>query len=550
MPVGRLGQVYGKRWLADILYSIRGPDGRLSQWEIRIVDISPQAQSTSVPIERYMWIVLAAWTVVVASSLLWNARQVGRDTLELARLQARIGHTKDVLYRRWNTRHGPVYVAQTEKTPANPYLAGIPERDIVTPSGKRLTMMNPAYMTRQVHEITEKAHGARGHITSLNPIRRENAADPWENKALKALHRGETEVSEVRQMDGQDYMRLIRPLVTEPGCLKCHAAQGYRAGDIRGGISVSVPMAPLWSVKRRYMSALSAGHALIWLVGVVGIGIGGRRLRASRNAIELKNVQLAQRGRELQAAHDALDAELRSVGEVQISLLPTRVPDMPGFEGVTHYRPAKRAGGDYFDFFPLPDGQWGVLVADVSGHGAPAAVVMAMTHVILHLTPQKAPPEYVLSRLNEVLITKLQDDQFVAACYGVLTPTTRTLCLASAGHPHPLFFERLSGSAGVRVIDYGLPLGVVENAEYATSSIVLDDGDVLLFYTDGITEAHNCEREQFGQDRLRRVLGDHGAGSGEALREAVLTALDEHRRGVELADDITLLILRALQEPR
>ncbi len=499
-------------------------------------------------VERYMWIVLGIWTVVVALSLTWNVAQVSSGTLEQARLQARVAHEKDVLYRRWNATRGLVYVAQTEQTPANPHLVDMPEQNIVTPSGKRLTRMNPSYMTRQVHEIAEKASGVRGHLTSLNPIRPENAADPWETKALKDLHAGREEVTEVREMDGQDYMRLIRPLITEPRCLKCHSQQGYRTGDIRGGISISVPMAPLWAVKRGQMTALSVGHVLIWIAGVAGIGVGGRRLRASRDAIELKNTQLAQRERDLQYAYDALDTELKSVGDVQVSLLPRSAPDIPGFEGVTHYRPAKRAGGDYFDFFPLPDGQWGVLVADVCGHGAPAAVMMAMTHVILHLADRKYPPEHVLARVNHILTTNIRSDQFVTACYGILNPRTRTFSIASAGHPYPLLFERSSGSARVCMIKSSLPLGVDENAEYSTSSIVLDGGDVLLLYTDGITDAFNSESEPFGRDRLLRVLGDHAKASGQVLREAVLSALDEHRGSVELADDIALVILRVLQE--
>lgn len=497
-------------------------------------------------IGQYTRIVLAAWTVVVVSSLAWNARQVSRDTLELARLQARVGHGKDVVYRRWNATRGPVYVAETKDSPANPYLAHMPERDIVTPSGTRLTMVNPAYMTRQIHEMAERTSGVRGHITSLKPIRGENAADSWETEALKAVHEGRKEVSQVRTMDGRDYMRLLRPLVTERGCLKCHAAQGYKVGDIRGGISVSIPMAPLWSMKRRYIAALASGHVFIWLVGVVGIAIGSGRLRASRKVIEQKNAQLTQRGRELQEANDALDAELKSVGDVQVSLLPRDVPDIPGFECVTHYRPAKRAGGDYFDFFPLPDGQWGVLVADVSGHGAPAAVVMAMTHVILHLAAEKAPPGAVLARLNKALLGTMPEDRFVTASYGVLDPHKRSLTIASAGHPCPLLFESSTGRARECAVETGLPLGFDANRAYGVSSIIMEPGDALLFYTDGIVEAFNPEEEQFGQERLLDVLGAHGKESSEAMREAVLTALDRHRGPVELADDTTLVILRAL----
>lgn len=511
------------------------------------MDESQNTSLSSFRAERYPLAVLAAWTLVVASSLTWNALHVNRDTLELARLQARVGHEKDVFYRRWNMTRGPVYVAESEEAPPNPYLAQEPDRDITTPSGKRLTMVNPAYMTRQVHEMTEKESGVLGHITSLKPIRRENAADAWETEALKRAERGQAEVSDVQSIGGREYMRLLKPLITERGCLKCHAEQGYREGDIRGGISVSVPMDPSRAVERRYITALTVGHVLIWIVGAAGIVVGGRRLRASRDAIELKNTQLAQRGRELREAFRALDLELESVADVQISLLPARVPDIPGFETVTHYKPAKRAGGDYYDFFPLPDGQWGVLIADASGHGAPAAVVMAMTHIMLHVAAKKFPPAYVLECLNRALVTNIPSGQFVTACYGVLDPNTRTIRIASAGHPPPLFFEQSTGRSMVRAIETGLPLGIVAGAEYGTSSIKFEPGSVMLLYTDGVTDAFDGEDQQFGLARLMNALDAHGKDRGEGVLDGILTALSGHRGHVELADDITLVVLRALE---
>jgi len=132
-----------------------------------------------------------------------------------------------------------------------------------------------------VHELAVEEYGVRGHITSLNPIRPENAPDPWETGALQAFERGETEISSVEEMEGEEYMRLMRPLITEKGCLKCHAAQGYQEGDIRGGISVSIPVEPLWTVARMQVFTLAGGHAMLWLMGLGGIVLGTQRLRRS-----------------------------------------------------------------------------------------------------------------------------------------------------------------------------------------------------------------------------------------------------------------------------
>jgi len=230
-------------------------------------------------LRNYLWTILSLWTVFVGLVLFWSLFQQKRETLDAVRVQARSAFEKDLVYRRWAAMHGGVYVPVTEQTSPNPYLASVDERDITTPSGRRLTLMNPAYMTRQVHEIEAEQSGLRGHITSLNPIRPANAADAWETKALRAFEEGVTEVSSVEKFDNEAYMRLMSPMVTEQSCLKCHAEQGYKVGDLRGGISVSVPMAPLQAVARSHMTALVLGHGLIWLMGIGGISTGGLHLK-------------------------------------------------------------------------------------------------------------------------------------------------------------------------------------------------------------------------------------------------------------------------------
>ena len=134
-----------------------------------------------ISIRYYVIILIAVWSLVVSGSFWWNVSQGRREILSMARLQARVAHKKDVIYRRWNAEHGGVYVPASEKTIPNPYLDA-PNRDISDPSGRALTLINPAYMTRQVHELGEQAYGVHGHITSLNPIRPENAPDPWKPK--------------------------------------------------------------------------------------------------------------------------------------------------------------------------------------------------------------------------------------------------------------------------------------------------------------------------------------------------------------------------------
>jgi len=236
-----------------------------------------KTESSPIRIKFYTVVFGLLWSALVAMSLIWNMHQHRQGTLESARIQARDSFMKDITFRRWNAQHSGVYVPVTHETPPNPHL-DVEERDIRTASGKVLTLVNPAYMTRQVHELSLKAYGIRSHITSLNPIRSENAPDPWEVQALEGFERGEKEVSAVRKINGEAYMRLMRPLFTEKGCLKCHRVQGYKVGDVRGGISVSVPMSSLWNVENSYTLTLSLWHGFLWLAGVTGLGFGSHRL--------------------------------------------------------------------------------------------------------------------------------------------------------------------------------------------------------------------------------------------------------------------------------
>lgn len=219
-----------------------------------------------------------AWTMVAAFSLGWTYFQHKQEIIEIARSEAQAAYNKDVTYRLWNAKHGGVYVPISSDTKPNPYLSHIPERDITTPSGRLLTLINPAYMIRQEHELEKSRYGIIGHLTSLKPVNPDNMPDQWEAKALKDFERGILEVSSIENINGEDYMRFMRPLATEYGCLKCHATQGYRVGDIRGGLSLSVPMKPLWTATRQHIIYNWLGHVLFWTLGLIMIVWGSKNL--------------------------------------------------------------------------------------------------------------------------------------------------------------------------------------------------------------------------------------------------------------------------------
>jgi len=163
-------------------------------------------------------------------------------------------------------------VPPTEQTPPNPYLSHIPDRDITLPSGKRLTLMNPAYMVRQMMADFNELYGIKGRITSLKPLNPANAPDAWERGALTAFEKGAKELFEMTGIDGKQSLRLMRPMVVKAGCLKCHAHQGYREGDIRGGVGVIVPMAPYLTLEKKTIKAMLLSHVAVWLLGSTMFG--------------------------------------------------------------------------------------------------------------------------------------------------------------------------------------------------------------------------------------------------------------------------------------
>jgi sigma-B regulation protein RsbU (phosphoserine phosphatase) len=245
--------------------------------------------------------------------------------------------------------------------------------------------------------------------------------------------------------------------------------------------------------------------------------------------------------RELKEAYDSLDHELKAVGHIQRSLLPRSLPKIPGLDLAAHYETSQRAGGDYYDFFPLPGERWGFIIADVSGHGIPAAVRMAITHAIAHTRPDLAvPPGEMLGYLNSVLEERYigQTGSFVTALYAVYDPKTRELVYSSAGHPPPRFIHG-DGVASLD-IDGGLPLGIDAIVHYPEQHLILQPGDRLLFYTDGVSEAFNSAREQFGTDPMDAALLAN-EGDAQSLLNAVLAILKQHEGVTPLADDRTLL---------
>ncbi len=269
---------------------------------------------------RWLGLIVVTWSALLAGSLAWDMRQLKQDTFNAATVAARANINKDIGFRNWAASHGGVYVPPTEHTPPNPYLK-VPDRDVVTTTGKKLTLMNPAYILREMQSDFPGEYGTRSHITSLKPINPNNAPDDWEAKALHAFEQGSKEQLEAQQIDGQPYLRMMLPLIVEQGCLKCHEQQGYKLGDIRGGISSAVPLAPFLARERESNAGMMLNHGAIWLLGLASLAwLGASYRRIQRLEILARTAAAVEKSERrfsaiAQSANDAI-ISADSVGKV------------------------------------------------------------------------------------------------------------------------------------------------------------------------------------------------------------------------------------------
>ncbi|WP_018989222.1 diguanylate cyclase [Aromatoleum toluclasticum] len=281
--------------------------------------------------DRLYWVLpLGAWTVLILLSLGLMLHQSQNTAFATARQQGRdIFHMIEAM-RLWNSQAGGVFMRQSEATPPNKYL-DLPERDPVTTSGIPLTTVNPAYMTRQMAGVIEKESGIRIHITSLRPINPGNLADPWETLALQAFEKaGEKERSEIHHTGGEPVIRYMAPLFVRKECLKCHEKQKYSVGDVRGGISVSIPATDFVARLDASRRQLVITHAGVWAIVALMLTIYLRQYRLQWNNLKLLTATLEDRVRERTAkleeetaAHRASEQEARQHHQRFLDLVNT-----------------------------------------------------------------------------------------------------------------------------------------------------------------------------------------------------------------------------------
>lgn len=251
-------------------------------------------KTRKIPLKRLFVGIFISWTACILVSALWNEIQHDKEVRGILLQAGKVTLERDDLYRQWVAMHGGVYVPVTKTTQPNPHLTPemVSRRDLKISPDLTLTMINPAYMSRQVYELAREKDMTIGHLASLTPLNPQNMADSWEKRALIAVGKGEKEYSEMIKKDGQEYFCVLRPFRIKKPCLKCHTARGDKEGDLRGGISVALPVKDFHGSASVGVHANLLGHFLIWGIGVMGISFGYVTLTRGEAARERDEEQI------------------------------------------------------------------------------------------------------------------------------------------------------------------------------------------------------------------------------------------------------------------
>ncbi len=279
-------------------------------------------------INIYVWALLITWSLTILALAIVDLKTLRNTTYSIIEKEAEAQYNFDKAFREWVALYGGFYLPVTETLKPSPYLKNVKNRDIVTIKGDTLTLINPARALRMISEYYKKNYHISSHITSKKLLRPENKPDEWENKALEYFVHGDSIVIGIDTIEGDTVFRLIKPLYIEKGCLKCHAQQGYKLGDLRGGISVSIPMDKYLAEEIKLENSKKIVYALIWLAGLIvfilffrllwnknkKIAITQKRLRVINEFLEQR---VQERTSELERINKELTEEIRERKKIE-----------------------------------------------------------------------------------------------------------------------------------------------------------------------------------------------------------------------------------------
>jgi serine phosphatase RsbU (regulator of sigma subunit)/ketosteroid isomerase-like protein len=297
--------------------------------------------------------------------------------------------------------------------------------------------------------------------------------------------------------------------------------------------------------RRELMGVAPTGREVTYKAMAIHRIVEGKIVEEWAEGSNISDV-MEQRLEQEMRKRERVEQELRVARSIQQASLPKEVPQPEGWEISPYYQPAREVGGDFYDFHLLSEGRVGLVVGDATGKGVPAALVMSTTCGMLQAVSEASDsstssPGEVLKRVNEALSVRIPPNMFVTCFYAILDPNNGSLRYANAGHDLPYWRRNVGGAEDLRA--RGMPLGLMPGMGYEEKEIVLKGGESVLFYSDGLVEAHDPKGEMFGFPRLRTLVAQHTeeAALGAYLLEELHSFVEE---GWEQEDDITLLTLK------
>lgn len=365
------------------------------------------------------------------------------------------------------------------------------------------------------------------------------------------LAKGETEVIQIRDerqiqqmtyppMDIAPNDPIVAYFLSAPGAIevdKLHLSSPALQAMRDAGVKLAIPL-------------VSQGE----LVGLLNLGPrlseqdystddrGLLNTLATQSAPAVRVAQLVQDQQTQARENERIQHELRVAQLIQKTLLPKDLPALPGWKVNAYYQAARQVGGDFYDFIYFDDGRLGLIIGDVTDKGVPAALLMATTRSVLRAVAQRVvKPGQVLERVNEIIYQDIPPKMFVTCLYALLDPESGQLSYANAGHDLPYHRHQMGEVTELRAT--GMPLGLMPGMKYEEKETALAQGESILFYSDGIVEAHNPDRGMYGFPRLMKLIGEYEEES--SLNDVILEDLAAFTGpGWEQEDDITMVTLQ------
>ncbi len=433
------------------------------------------------------------------------------------------------------------------------------ERDGQQPSSDRLALLyqlSQAFnssldldevLNRVMDEVIAATHAERGFVMLV-----EDAASPDQSGSLRKkfdfkVARG-LDQKTIEDPQFQISRSIVERVAVEGQPVLTSDAQN----DARFNIRQSVMFLGLRAILCVPLTLKDRLLGVIYVDNRMQVGIFTQadldllRAIASSAAIAIENARLYQ----VAVEKGRMERELQMARKVQASLLPQECPVIPGWAFSARWKPAREVGGDYYDFIPARLGKLGLVIADVTDKGMPAALFMASTRSIIRASLPLSPnPAEVITQANRLVCAQSENGLFVTLFFGLLDPVSGEFTYVNAGHNPPLVFQhsepaciedlKLLGSTG-------LQLGMDEDSEYHQESLVLQHGDFVLLYTDGVTDALDAEKNDFGMQRLQEVVFSCCTATPDELVDALQKSLDDFTGGTAPYDDMTILVIKRL----